>query len=278
MKQTDWKGLKFIALQDNSTITMSKTGTPPSVQLEASTDYGETWTPFVPGETTITLPHIGDMVFIKAPSGVYNERTSDIGGSNYLSFSGGGKVVASGNVNTIITEDGKVGTLATRCLAQLFRGMTSLIDASSLELPTMNLGQDCYVSMFGYCSNLRGGPYLPATTIAYGCYGYMFNNCSSLKTAGLAYTGNFSESYFQNWMNGVPSSKGVINYNGSDSTTGVSAIPSGWTIDKASNHISLSTKGGGVFKEHKGGGYEYPYEWLKDVSGIKVLSIEADSL
>ena len=57
----------------------------------------------------------------------------------------------------------------------------------------------------------------------------MFDGCSSLNTIKIAYTGSFSTTYFNNWVNGVAAS-GTFYYNGSDTTTGVSAIPTGWTV------------------------------------------------
>lgn len=131
-KGRDWKGFRFTAIEDNSTITMQKVGSnPPSVQLEASLDHGDTWTSFVPGETTISLPHVGDTVFIRAQGGAYNERFNEPNGfKNYNSFSGEGKVSASGNINTIITKSGKVDAIVESGLRNLFNGMTSLVDAS----------------------------------------------------------------------------------------------------------------------------------------------------
>ena len=62
----------------------------------------------------------------------------------------------------------------------------------------------------------------------------MFNGCSSLNTIKIAYTGNFSGSgvptyAFNNWVQGVAAS-GTFYYDGEDTTTGNSAIPTGWTL------------------------------------------------
>lgn len=50
-----------------------------------------------------------------------------------------------------------------------------------------------------------------------------------LEEIKIGYTGEFSEDYFSNWVQGVASS-GTFYYNGSDTTEGDSAIPSGWTV------------------------------------------------
>lgn len=53
--------LTFVALEDNSTVSMSSSDGP-SVSLEYSTDNGETWNAFTVDSTTITLEHTNDMV------------------------------------------------------------------------------------------------------------------------------------------------------------------------------------------------------------------------
>ena len=83
--------------------------------------------------------------------------------------------------------------------------------------------------MFLGCSSLTTAPELPATTLASSCYGGMFSSCSNLNIIKLGYTGYFSTTYFYYWVSGVASS-GTFYYNGTDTTTGVSAIPEGWTV------------------------------------------------
>ena len=84
--------------------------------------------------------------------------------------------------------------------------------------------------MFYGCTSLTTAPELPAKTLDVNCYYYMFYGCTSLKEIKLEYIGKFS-SYFSNWVNGV-SSTGNLYYNGSDTTVGTSAIPSGWKVVK----------------------------------------------
>ena len=57
----------------------------------------------------------------------------------------------------------------------------------------------------------------------------MFWGCSSLNEIKIAYTGNFSSSYFSGWVDGVAAS-GTFYYNGTDTTRGTSAIPTGWVV------------------------------------------------
>lgn len=123
-------------------------------------------------------------------------------------------------------------TMATRCYQNMFQSCTSLTSAP--ELPSTTLADRCYLYMFHGCSSLVSAPELPATTLATYCYYAMFQNCSSLNSIKIGYTGNFSGTgvptyTFNLWVSGVASS-GTFYYNGSDTTRGTSAIPTGWTI------------------------------------------------
>ena len=119
-------------------------------------------------------------------------------------------------------------TLAEGCYRAMFNGCSSLTTAPT-RLPATTLADSCYHSMFFSCSSLTTAPALPATTLADYCYAFMFNNCSNLSSITLGYTGNFSSMHFNNWVNGVAAS-GTFYYDGSDTTQGASAIPSGWTV------------------------------------------------
>lgn len=48
-------GLKFTANQANSSVYMNKAANAPSLNLEYSTDNGETWSQFVNGTTNVIL-------------------------------------------------------------------------------------------------------------------------------------------------------------------------------------------------------------------------------
>ena len=118
-------------------------------------------------------------------------------------------------------------SLADGCYQNMFYQCTSLTIAP--ELPATSLATDCYRGMFYNNKLLRIVPTLPATTLADGCYRGMFKGCSSLFSVKIAYTGNFADTTdaFSGWLSGTPS-YGIIYYNGSDTTTGASAIPTGW--------------------------------------------------
>ena len=88
--------------------------------------------------------------------------------------------------------------------------------------------------MFSGCTSLTQAPELPATTLADSCYNVMFKGCSSLSEIKIGYKGNFSgdgvpSDAFTNWVQGV-SASGTFYYDGEDTTTGASAIPTGWDV------------------------------------------------
>lgn len=48
------------------------------------------------------------------------------------------------------------------------------------KLPATTLVNECYSYMFSHCTNLNTAPVLLATTLARDCYSYMFWGCTNL--------------------------------------------------------------------------------------------------
>ena len=218
--------LCFTAQEANSVVGMERIGSAPYVYLEYSTD-GKTWSPFEVGSSNaVTLANIGDKMYMRATS----EGNAGMGSSiqGYNQFLMMGKISASGNVNTLLDQNGNA-TLTEWCYLNMFENCTSLTTAP--VLPATTLANYCYANMFYNCTSLTSAPELPATTLAEGCYYSMFQDCYNLNTIKLSYTGDFSTNYFSNWVYNVAST-GTFYYNGTDKTTGESAIPKGWTVNK----------------------------------------------
>ena len=172
----DW--LCFTAEEANSTVKMTSPGSSAqSVSLEYSTD-GNNWSPFVVGSTTVTLANIGDKMYIRATSSGNTGMGSSP--SKYNQFEMTGKIAASGNINTLLNQNGNA-TLTDYCYYGLFYYCSSLTSAP--ELPATTLANGCYSNMFYNCSSLTSAPELPATTLTDNCYYNMFQGCSSLKSA-----------------------------------------------------------------------------------------------
>ena len=135
--------LCFTAEEANSTVAMKAKGSAPSVSLEYSTD-GNNWNPFVVGTTTVTLANIGDKMYVRATS------SGNTGMGCYLvdyyvfiynRFVMTGKISASGNVDTLLDQNGNA-----------------------------TLTSYCYYGLFEYCTSLTSAPELPATKLANYCY------------------------------------------------------------------------------------------------------------
>lgn len=124
-------------------------------------------------------------------------------------------------------------TLSQYCYFYMFYDCTNLITAP--KLPSTTLVNQCYYGMFQNCTSLVQAPYLPATQLTTWCYANMFRGCTSLNYVKIAFTGKFNTAssvsnwHTTNWLTNV-SSTGNFYYNGSDTTRGGSAIPTGWTV------------------------------------------------
>ena len=240
--------MSFKATQANSTIRLTQVGNPTPVSLEYLTTGS--WTPYTIGDT-ITLANVGDEVFFRATSGVNNKFGVDA--SNYHQFVMTGEIEANYSINYLLNQNATDSTLADNSYLfyKLFSGCSALTKAPELpettmdeacyaymfqgtsiedmpKMPVATLDVDCYKGMFQDNTALTTAT-LEDSTMANGCYDAMFKGCSSLAEITTVYLGNFSTTYFNDWVDGVAAS-GTFYYNGSDTTQGASAIPTGWTV------------------------------------------------
>ena len=170
------KPLTFRATQDNSSVKLTKFGSP-SGAFQTSRDGGNTWTDYTI-DTAIPL-NTGDEVSFRAKA----NRTSKQSRGNRFYFEMTGKIEAWHNVMSLYrTNDfATYNTLVESAFNSLFSGCTSLTKAP--VLPSTTLATDCYEFMFSGCQSLKKAPELPATTLVYGCYSGMFQSCQSLTKA-----------------------------------------------------------------------------------------------
>lgn len=126
-------------------------------------------------------------------------------------------------------------TLAEGCYYSMFSHCSGLTTVQT-TLPATTLTNSCYYYMFINCSSLTTAPVLPAKTLVSNCYTSMFKNCSSLNYIKAMFTTTPSTTYTKDWVSGVASSGTYVkNSSASYTTRGVNAIPTGWTIQKASS-------------------------------------------
>lgn len=109
----DWtkKPLTFIAREANTTVSMAKVGSAPSISLQYSTDNGGTWNTFTVGTTTVTLANIGDKVQFRATT--TNTKTSNNYDNNYNKFVGTGSFDIAGDINSLLNKDFATATLGS---------------------------------------------------------------------------------------------------------------------------------------------------------------------
>lgn len=123
--------------------------------------------------------------------------------------------------------------LAQKCYESMFLACKNLITAP--ELPATNLFPECYGSMFSGCTSLTSAPVLPATTLSTSCYRNMFRGCKKLNYIKALFTTTPGETFTYGWLYNVSSTGTFVkNSAASWNVTGDSGIPSGWTVQTAS--------------------------------------------
>ena len=228
--------LCFTAQQANSTISMTRgpegnEAYVPSVSLQTSYD-GVTWTPFVVGETMITLTNIGDKVYFAAGTGGNLRMAEDAAENRFVMT---GLIAASGDISSLLDNSASVTDLTGRanCFEGLFYGCTSLTTAP--RLPATTLASHCYFDMFHGCTSLTTAPELPATTLATYCYFDMFRGCTSLTSIAVQFEAFSPANATSSWLYQIsPYSNGTFRcptaLANSGFTRNADTVPANWTI------------------------------------------------
>ena len=126
-----------------------------------------------------------------------------------------------------------VTTLAGYCYKSMFQGCTSLVNAPAL--PATTLISSCYRSMFQGCTSLVNAPALPATTLISDCYRSMFYGCTNLNYIKAMFTTTPSTTYTRDWVSSVAANGTFVKNAAAEwDVSGVNGVPSGWTIETAS--------------------------------------------
>ena len=221
-------GLCFTAEEAGSTVAMQAVGSAPAVTLETSFD-GEIWEPFTVGETTITLPNVGDKVYFRAGEGGNTAMASSNKEYNKFSIITG-RISASGNIMSLLNGDVPDSIIAKYCYYNMFSGCTSLAQAP--KLPATTLATSCYKNMFSGCTSLAQAPELPATTLAASCYNSMFRDCINIDCIDCSFEA-FGDGT-SDWLNNVSPIGTFVcpTALGTNETIqrGASYCPEGWTV------------------------------------------------
>lgn len=238
--------LCFTAAQANSTVRLDKSSNAlyPNKRIEYSTDKATwielEWTSAT--GTAITLANIGDKVWYRsADDNTTNYITNT---SNYFQFAMSGKIMASGNVNSLIdktctmTRFVNINEWSSINLFGLFLDCTALLTPP--KLPASFLSAGCYQSMFQGCSSLEVAPELPATSFNTDCYAQMFYGCSSIKHLKVPFTTWANKT--STWLDGA-SATGIFECPSAldTSTRDTSHVLAGWTIVRTDSPKSITS-------------------------------------
>ena len=227
----DGIGIGFVAL--NNGYELPKEYEPP--RIEYSLDDGETWQPY---EVVVTDDVAkANVIRLDTGNSVLFRGDNDTlayyieGTGNYVYFQAyiSGSVAASGDVTSLLNGAGGDADVPEYCYSGMFSNCTGLTVAP--ELPATTLAEYCYNAMFINCTGLTEAPALPATTLVDGCYSYMFEGCNSINKVTCLATDISANACTEQWLSSTPKT-GVFTKASSmsDWSTGISGIPSGWTV------------------------------------------------
>jgi hypothetical protein len=139
----------------------------------------------------------------------------------------------NGCTNLVTAPELPATTLANECYQRMFFGCTSLTTAPALSATTLT--RSCYNCMFYGCTSLTTAPELPATTLANFCYNSMFRNCTNLNYIKAMFTTTPSTTYTSSWVDGVSATGTFVKNSAAQwDVSGVHGIPTGWTVQTAS--------------------------------------------
>lgn len=142
------------------------------------------------------------------------------------------------NSSTLVSAEDLIlpaTTVAQSCYAGMFNKCTNLV-LSPKKLPaTVLLGTGCYASMFRECPNLITTPEILATTLTENCCNFLFKDCGKVNYIKAMFTTTPDDTCTRDWVNGVAASGTFVKNSAAQwNVTGVNGVPSGWTVQTAS--------------------------------------------
>lgn len=121
-----------------------------------------------------------------------------------------------------------------RCYAYMFQSCGSLVEGPYEISATVHTGTAVCHSMFQRCNYLAKAPILHTTILKGYDYMRMFSGCSSLNYIKMMATDISKTQCLDSWVSNVSSTGTFVkNVNATWTTTGASGIPTGWTVETA---------------------------------------------
>lgn len=198
-------------MPNGGTITLSKTGTPTEVTLEYSLDNGITWTTWVETNNarTVTLT-AGQTVHIRNTSATQTGFST--GSSNTYVFSASGELWANGDIRSLLCKTPEnVSVLGDNCFLSLFYSCANLKSTPLLKGDV--IGGSSLMRTFRFCTGLvlvRSFDYTSQTGFA-ACRG-MFQGCTSLTSFPEIMIGKVGEAGFRETFYGCSNLKEIRAY------------------------------------------------------------------
>lgn len=122
--------------------------------------------------------------------------------------------------------------MAPYCCAGMFQRCHGL--SAFPELPATTLAKCCYEYMFAIVSRdyakITVGPSLPSATLEENCYKHMFECQYKMASIRMSATNVTAANALQNWLLNASPTGTITLSTGVTLPTGVSGVPSGWTI------------------------------------------------
>ena len=234
------------------TIAWNSLGTGQAKTIQYSLNNGE-WTTITASTSTTISVSVGDVVRFKGTNTSYAGSNA-----NYSGFDGGTATFnVEGNIMSLVYGDnfiGNTGLTGTYNFCSLFKN-SNVVSAENLILPATTLTAHCYRALFAQCYLLEEAPELPATTLADSCYRYMFqdaaittapdllattlldhsyegmfNRCNNLNYIKCLATDISATSATTAWTQYVSTTGTFVKDANTDWPTGISGIPTRWTV------------------------------------------------
>lgn len=193
--------VNYFTATSDTPMTVQPKFTNPSGVLSYSIDNGTTWTPITSGASTTSATSVKFR-------GIMPTLTlfKNLNPNNAWAFTGGTNVRLSGDITTLLAENGNTKEAGGFAFCYMFYNQANLTEANitiphkmaveageamfayctNLVVPpkiaTMEMETGSLYMMFSGCSGLKTTPKLPAKVLTKMCYAEMFSECTSLTT------------------------------------------------------------------------------------------------
>lgn len=160
-------------------------------------------------------------------------------------------------------------TMTSNCYRQMFRGCTSL---TTVSFPNTKItgATYCHCEMFYDCTNLVSVTCPNIATLPTYGFQKMFYGCTKLNNIKMLSTNISATKCLDNWVSGVASTGKFVKYASmTNLPTGVSGIPSGWTVKNLIESYWITLGGKKTFYAEEGMTWE---EWVNSKYNIFGLS------